>query len=100
MDLSDLTVRDIALLTKLPSTTSLRVLAASMGVEPSNLPRTVKLLEEQLGVQLLHRSNLGVTATPEARAVAKKAAAICEAVRDLSVKTPTAKRPFEVDRTM
>lgn len=95
MNLDDLTIRDIALITKLPATTSLRVLASTLGVEPSNLSRAVKTLEDRLGVRLLSRSSLGVTATAEARILAKKAAVIYEAVRDLPIKGSTAKRPFE-----
>lgn len=95
MNIEDLTVRDIALLTRLPATTSLRVLARALGMEPSNLSRSIKSLEEQLGVELLKRSSVGVTATAEARLIAKKAVAICDAVRDLPIVSSASIQPYE-----
>lgn len=91
----DLTVREISILAKLPSTTSLRVLASLLNIEPSNLSRTIKNLEDLMGVTLLHRSNQGVTATAEAVVLARKASDICDAVRNMQHRNISAKLPFK-----
>jgi DNA-binding transcriptional LysR family regulator len=95
MELNDLTFGSLVLLARLPSTTSIRVLAQLLKTEPSSVSRNIRLLEETLGVVLVHRSSKGVTPTTEGKILAQKAAAICEAVRDLKNQPNAALRPYK-----
>jgi DNA-binding transcriptional LysR family regulator len=95
MNMNDLTFGSIALLARLPSTTSIRVLAQSLKTEASTVSRNIKVLEETLGVRLVNRSSRGITPTAEGKTLGQKAAEICEAVRELKTQPNSTLRPYK-----
>jgi DNA-binding transcriptional LysR family regulator len=95
MNINDLTFGSIALLARLPSTSSIRVLAQSLRIEASTVSRNIKALEETLGVRLVNRSSRGITPTAEGKILGQKAAEICEALRELKTQPNSALRPYK-----
>jgi DNA-binding transcriptional LysR family regulator len=78
-----LTIEELALLAELPRYSSLRLWAAKHGITPIAASRVLKKIERGLGLEIVTRSNLGVSMTAEGEKAAKKAASVVHAANEL-----------------
>ena len=83
MNLNDLTIADLKMLSDLPGCKSLRLWAKQERCTPARAGRLLARLEENLGLSLMVRSNRGLVPTPVAEQLAKRAYQVLNAVEHL-----------------
>ncbi len=72
----DLKLRDLKLISELPHHKSLRELSRHLKIEPQNLSKIIKRIEDVCGQPLLIRNHTGYVTTPEAEDIIKRACQI------------------------
>lgn len=61
MDLDQLRISDLRIIEQLPSATSIRELARQQKIDPQNLTKRIRQIEELFGFKLIDRSTQGIT---------------------------------------
>ena len=76
MNLNDLTIADLKMLSDLPGCKSLRLWAKQERCTPAKASRLLAKLEDSLGISLMVRSNRGLVPTAVAEQLAKRASQV------------------------
>ncbi len=72
MQLEDIRVSDLKLIKELAGVHSIRELARRISVDPQNLTKRIKQLEETLGAKIVNRSSKGISLTKQGDYLSKK----------------------------
>jgi len=83
VNINELTIGDLKMLSDLPGCKSLRLWAKQERCTPAKASRLLARLEANLGLSLMVRSNRGLVPTPAAEQLAKRASQVLNAVEHL-----------------
>ncbi|NQZ00572.1 MAG: LysR family transcriptional regulator [Bdellovibrionales bacterium] len=84
--LENLRIKDLAMLSQIPFSGSIRELARQQKVDPQNLTKRILSIEESLGYKILNRSSKGYSISPEGEIIIEiitSALSDIESVRDV-----------------